>query len=500
MRRPAHWPEVLPSRATSSLAALAALLVICLVPASEAVGAIALVKHVAANGTNTLGTSISLTVPPSRVAAGHTVIVTVAMDPAAGAVTCTDEHGNVYTKDADVTNGSGTTGVRTVVFSGYIITLLDDGETITVTHPSLAAIAVSADELSGFIAPAVDRTLGATGNDTSPSSGNSTATQQADELLIGAIGVESKLNEGFTPGPGYTSLVSIASGNSFTHADNVGMNAEYQIVSATGTYAAGGTIGTVREWAATIATYQEGSGTTTTTSSTSTTTSSTSTSTTTTSTSTSTIASTSTTTTPSTTPTTTTTTASSSSSTSTTPPSSTTSTTSAASTTTSTSTSTSATASTSTTTSSSTTTSMASSTSSTASTVTTSSSTSTSLSPSTSSSSTTTPSSSTTSTTLPANACSAACDDGDHCTTDSCDAQSVCVHVDQSPTNPAGVLCNVANVRDIMDPSPICARRCVKRLVCRLAQIEHRIEVGSAASASRRCRRALRAATRTARV
>jgi len=51
-----------------------------------------------------------------------------------------------------------------------------------------------------------------------------------------------------------------------------------------------------------------------------------------------------------------------------------------------------------------------------------------------------------------------------------------------------------------MDPSPICARRCVKRLARRLAQIEHRIEVGSAASASRRCRRALRAATRTARV
>jgi len=42
------------------------------------------------------------------------------MDPTSGTVSCGDSQGNAYTKDADVTNGSGTAGVRTVVCAGTI--------------------------------------------------------------------------------------------------------------------------------------------------------------------------------------------------------------------------------------------------------------------------------------------------------------------------------------------------------------------------------------------
>src|SRR5436309_7317377 len=87
--------------------------------AAPAFAAAAFVRNIqtAANqGANEAsGTSVAVTVPAAGVTAGDTVIVTFAMDPALGAVSCADSKGNTYTQDVDVTNGSGTTGVRTVV-------------------------------------------------------------------------------------------------------------------------------------------------------------------------------------------------------------------------------------------------------------------------------------------------------------------------------------------------------------------------------------------------
>src|SRR5262249_39694319 len=94
--------------------------------ASEAHAAIAFLKTVGTNNSKTLGTSLAVTLAAGvSVPAGHTLIVSFATDPGAGgAVTCADNRGNVYTKDADVTNGTLTTGVRAVVFSAPIATAL----------------------------------------------------------------------------------------------------------------------------------------------------------------------------------------------------------------------------------------------------------------------------------------------------------------------------------------------------------------------------------------
>src|SRR5207244_8500746 len=118
--------------------------------APDALAAIAFVKNVGFLANSTTGTSISITVPAGGVAFGHTVLVSFAMDPAAGAVSCTDSKGNSYSAVVDFANGSGTTGVRTVVFSARIVTALVGGNTITVTHPSGAARAVSINEFSGL--------------------------------------------------------------------------------------------------------------------------------------------------------------------------------------------------------------------------------------------------------------------------------------------------------------------------------------------------------------
>src|SRR5438093_760910 len=235
--------------------ALVLILLAALWPISAG-AAVTLVKNIGKTGSTTTGTSLSVTVPAADVAAGNRVIVSVALDPTAGTVSCADSKGNVYAKDVDVTQGSGTSGVRSVIFSAPITAALVSGNTITVTHPSLAARAMSADEFSGLgTSGTLDKTASATGSSTSPSSGTTATTSQPSELLIGAIDVETR-GDTFTVGSGYTSLASISSASNGNATSNVTMNAEYRIVSATGGYAANGTLGTARQWAAGIATYR----------------------------------------------------------------------------------------------------------------------------------------------------------------------------------------------------------------------------------------------------
>jgi len=129
------------------------------------------VKNVGTAGNATAGTTIAVTVPAAGVAANNTVIVTFAMDPAAGTVSVADTRGNTYTSNADIVNGSGTSGVRTVILSARVTTALTSGNTITVTFPSVAAKAVSVNEFSGIAAGNVlDRTSTATGTSTAPTS------------------------------------------------------------------------------------------------------------------------------------------------------------------------------------------------------------------------------------------------------------------------------------------------------------------------------------------
>src|SRR5689334_19633406 len=182
--------------------------------ATRAEAAPALVKNVGVNNSLTAGTSIAVTVPAAGVAAGNTIIVTFAMDagptPVAGDVTCADNGvpANTYTKNADVRNGTGTSGVRTVVFSAPVTTALAAGKTITVSFPSTTAKAVSVNEFSRLVAPTpADQSGTATGATNAPSATTSpNATTQAEELVIGAFGREGKGNEFGAVGSGFTGL------------------------------------------------------------------------------------------------------------------------------------------------------------------------------------------------------------------------------------------------------------------------------------------------------
>src|SRR5262249_15603542 len=154
------------------------------------------------------------------------------MDPAAGLVGATDTRGNVYTNDADVQRGtSGSmTGVREVILSARLRTALTAGDLIVVTHPNVVARAIAVSEFSGLAATSmIDRTSTGTGNSTTPTSGNTATTQQADELVFGAIGVESNTLESFTPGTTFTALARASSGTTGLVTDNVSSNPEFRI-------------------------------------------------------------------------------------------------------------------------------------------------------------------------------------------------------------------------------------------------------------------------------
>ena len=235
---------------------LIAIAVLLALSSSQALAQIAFVKTIGTTPSTSNGTSLTVTVPAAGVAGGNSVIVSLGFDPASGAVSCSDSHGNSYAVDKDITNGSGKSGVRAVIFSAHNIVALTNGNTITCTHPSAGARAMSANEFSGLATSATrDQTSSGTGNSTAASSGSTPTTTQGSELLLGTIGVEGKSNESFTVGSSYTSIGRTGT-NQGSAASNITINPEYRLVTTTGAYNASGTLGTSTKWAAAIVTYK----------------------------------------------------------------------------------------------------------------------------------------------------------------------------------------------------------------------------------------------------
>ncbi len=241
-------PSVIGGRSRRVILVLA-LIALAVAPAS------ATVTHVKSIGTATSkssGTTISVTVPAGGVAAGNSIILMLAMDQASGMVTATDSAGNVYTADASASNSGD---VRTVILAAHNVTALAPGQTITVTHPSVTARALTANEFAGLLPNPLDRVQTGTGSGTVPSSGLTAPTTQAYELLIGAIGAEGPSGDSFTAGPFFTGLPRAGTSGG-SASSNVTINPQFRIASLTGAYASNGTLGTSRDWASAIATYK----------------------------------------------------------------------------------------------------------------------------------------------------------------------------------------------------------------------------------------------------
>ena len=150
----------------------------------------------------TVGTSLSIS--GVTASAGNSVVVSFAMQARSGTVSCSDGL-NSYTVDADVFNSGN---VRTVICSTHNISGLSGG-TITISHPSASLRAASAHEFSGLSPSSTRDQLGtATGSGASPSAGPTSATTQADELVVSAFGVLGASTPTFSAGTGFTALAA----------------------------------------------------------------------------------------------------------------------------------------------------------------------------------------------------------------------------------------------------------------------------------------------------
>lgn len=230
-----------------SLTSLLGLMVsIVLIPAL-AHGA-AFVKTIGTATASTGGTLV-IDVPVTGVAAGNSIIVSLATGALAGSVSCADSAGNVYQIDADrLTVG------RVTICSTHNVTALDDSDTITVTFPSANVNkAASANEFSGLTANPIDQTSTNNANSTAPTSGLTPTTTQADELLFGTIGHIG--TDTFTAGAGYAAVGAITAG---AGASRRNLNPEFRIVAATGTFEANGALSGGAQWQAAIVTYKIG--------------------------------------------------------------------------------------------------------------------------------------------------------------------------------------------------------------------------------------------------
>src|SRR5437870_4535143 len=220
-------------------------------------------------------TTTTLTQTGVTVAAGKTIFVTVAMDGGTQTVTVSDNGSggsNSYTKDADVTNGSGTTGIRTLVFSAPVTHALSSG-TITIcsgaTAPACSGgtavnMAATSFYFNGIVSPSPkDLCHTGTGNSTTPSSGitattctgtTPATTSQADELLVGAVGMDSKQGN-LTAGNSFTNLTNSQDGGSASN--QLQLQPAYLVVDAAGQYAATWTYNKpAAPWAAAVVTYK----------------------------------------------------------------------------------------------------------------------------------------------------------------------------------------------------------------------------------------------------
>ena len=242
--------------------AILAVLVFLLIPASTtprvAEAAIASVAAVGTATNKTASTTLAVTVGAAGVTAGNSLIVAVAMNPSTATVTVADTQGNTYNLDTDVANGSGVSGVRTLVFSAHNITALVNTNTITVTFSAAVVTkAMSAASFSGLaLISARDVTTSASGTSTAPSAGPTATTEIANELVVGAIGTEGPSGDTFTAGSGYSTTNFTRAGTTGGVADgNITIAPEYKIVSATGAQTADATI-TSRLWSAAVVTYR----------------------------------------------------------------------------------------------------------------------------------------------------------------------------------------------------------------------------------------------------
>lgn len=202
------------------------------------------VQSKSANAGSVTSTTLVFT---SNNTAGNTIAVGVRIGANGRTVTLSDTPVNTYNK---TTAQDDTFGDDLV--TGYAQNIAAGANTVTCAISGAAAsIRWWIAEYGGVLASSFDKTAGAVGNSTAPSSGNTATTSQAGETLVGNIQCT-----------GNSATPTLTAGTGYTVRENVVVSSQFKIgledrdVVATGTYAADGTLSSSDGWAAIIITLK----------------------------------------------------------------------------------------------------------------------------------------------------------------------------------------------------------------------------------------------------
>ena len=191
-------------------------------------------------------TSSTLSVGTGGAGAGHALVLSLLLSSTTsvtGTVGASDTVGNTYAVARDINDGGA--GDRTVTLVALNARALAAGATITLTYPSSAETHLSVDEYAGVTG--VDISAGSSSSGSAFTSGSTAPTSQANEILVGDVGAESATTPGWASG--WTGLPTLAVSTDY-------LGTAYRLVTATGSYAATGTVG--GQWMAGIVALRTG--------------------------------------------------------------------------------------------------------------------------------------------------------------------------------------------------------------------------------------------------
>ena len=210
---------------------------------------IAFVRNHGGFGDKNTATSESVTLTGVPIV-GNLLVGRIALDPAAGAVSCSDNAStpNTYTVDIDAVNGSGSSGVRTFICSAAVVNV---PTTMTFSFPSEVARGSSVDEYSGTDTTSSRVDASSTTTGTGTTNVVSTVTvNTSGSIVIAAVGVEGPTSQTYTEDSHIAWTTRTRKGTaSGATATNITSNGADFITSSTGQINYHPTLGTSALWA-----------------------------------------------------------------------------------------------------------------------------------------------------------------------------------------------------------------------------------------------------------
>lgn len=228
---------------------------------SKAFATLSVVQTKATNPVDNADSSAATFV--STPTAGNLIVVTVFgwRTPGAGGFrmasnAVTDNKGNTYTQAVQSALDPTNSNVSTSIFYAYNIT---SSATFTITVDPTGVgnyFSWAASEVSGATTgDPLDKTTSNTGtNATAPSTGSTTATSQANEIVF-AVHVNDVTQTSITVdtfSPVFTELME-----NLDAANHIPGESDYRVISASGTQSCSWTLASASPWSASIATFKD---------------------------------------------------------------------------------------------------------------------------------------------------------------------------------------------------------------------------------------------------